>query len=190
MWPRLRRSNFQKQKGPGNKKAMKRLVQSGPPPGLLAYDDGRPVAWCALAPRETYHALANSRILKPVDDQPVWSVVLLLRGQAIPAARAQHHAAGRGGEVRPQKRSAPLKATRSSRKLKRAAPMFFCGLAWHPHFARQGLRRQRAARRRARSCGGRREYVFRPAEAYGQPIRAATSWTGGLRVKPPRESGA
>src|SRR5216110_458845 len=75
MWPRLRRSNFQKQKGPGNKKAMKRLVQSGPPPGLLAYDDGRPVAWCALAPRETYHALANSRILKPVDDQPVWSVV-------------------------------------------------------------------------------------------------------------------
>ena len=47
----------------------------GPPPGLLAYDDGRPVAWCALAPRETYHALANSRILKPVDDQPVWSVV-------------------------------------------------------------------------------------------------------------------
>jgi len=171
MWPRLRRSNFQKQKGPGNKKAMKRLVQSGPPPGLLAYDDGRPVAWCALAPRETYHALANSRILKPVDDQPVWSVVCFF-------------------VAKPYRRSAPLKATRSSRKLKRAAPMFFCGLAWHPHFARQGLRRQRAARRRARSCGGRREYVFRPAEAYGQPIRAATSWTGGLRVKPPRESGA
>ena len=54
---------------------MKRLVESGPPPGLLAYADGQPVAWCALAPREAYHALANSRILKPVDDQPVWSVV-------------------------------------------------------------------------------------------------------------------
>jgi GNAT superfamily N-acetyltransferase len=75
MWPRLRRADFQKQKGPGNKKAMKRLVESGPPPGLLAYADGRPVAWCALAPRETYLALTNSRILKPVDDQPVWSVV-------------------------------------------------------------------------------------------------------------------
>ena len=75
MWPRLRRSDFQTQKGPGNKKAMKRLVQSGPPPGLLAYADGQPVAWCALAPREGYCALANSRILKPVDDQPVWSVV-------------------------------------------------------------------------------------------------------------------
>jgi GNAT superfamily N-acetyltransferase len=75
MLPRLRRSDFEKQKGAGNKRAMKRLVESGPPPGLLAYADGRPVAWCALAPRETYHALSNSRILKPVDDQPVWSVV-------------------------------------------------------------------------------------------------------------------
>jgi GNAT superfamily N-acetyltransferase len=74
MWPRLRRSDFQKQKGPGNKRAMKRLVESGPPPGLLGYADGQPVAWCALAPRETYRALTNSRILKPVDDQPVWSV--------------------------------------------------------------------------------------------------------------------
>ena len=75
MWPRLRRADFQKQKGPGNKRAMKRIVQSGPPPGLLAYADGRPVAWCALAPRETYCVLENSRILKRVDELPVWSVV-------------------------------------------------------------------------------------------------------------------
>jgi GNAT superfamily N-acetyltransferase len=75
MWPRLKRSEFQKQKGPGNKRAMKSIVQSGPPPGLLAYAEGRPVAWCALAPRETYRVLDNSRILKRVDDQPVWSVV-------------------------------------------------------------------------------------------------------------------
>jgi len=66
---------FSKAKRAGKQESHERLVQSGPPPGLLAYDDGRPVAWCALAPRETYHALANSRILKPVDDQPVWSVV-------------------------------------------------------------------------------------------------------------------
>src|SRR5216117_3468098 len=107
MWPRLRRSNFQKQKGPGNKKAMKRLVQSGPPPGLLAYDDGRPVAWCALAPRETYHALANSRILKPVDDQPVWSVVCFFvakpnrrRGITVRLLReAAHFAEERGARI-------------------------------------------------------------------------------------------
>ena len=75
MWPRLKRSEFQKQKGAGNKRAMKQVVTSGPPPGLLAYADGRPVAWCALAPRQIYQVLANSRILKPVDPQPVWSVV-------------------------------------------------------------------------------------------------------------------
>ena len=75
MWPRLKRAAFQKQKGPGNKRAMKRIVQSGPPPGLLAYADGRPVAWCAIAPREAYCVLEHSRILKRVDDRPVWSVV-------------------------------------------------------------------------------------------------------------------
>ena len=75
MWPRLARSKFQRHKGAGNKKAMKRIVESGPPPGLVAYAGGQPVAWCALAPRETYCVLANSRILKPVDEQPVWSVV-------------------------------------------------------------------------------------------------------------------
>ena len=68
MWPRLRRTDFQKQKRPGNKRAMKRIVQSGPPPGLLAYADGRAVAWCALAPREAYCVLENSRILKRVGD--------------------------------------------------------------------------------------------------------------------------
>jgi len=54
---------------------MKNIVESGPPPGLVAYAHGQPVAWCALAPRETYGVLATSRILKPVDQRPVWSVV-------------------------------------------------------------------------------------------------------------------
>ena len=75
MWPRLARSDFQKQKGAGNKNAMKKIVEFGPPLGLLAYAGSEPVAWCALAPRETYSVLANSRILKPVDERRVWSVV-------------------------------------------------------------------------------------------------------------------
>src|SRR6266849_543125 len=75
MWPRLARSDFQKQKGAGNKKAMKKIVESGPPPGVLVYAGSEAVAWCALAPRETYSVLANSRILKPVDERRVWSVV-------------------------------------------------------------------------------------------------------------------
>jgi len=74
MWWRLKRSDFNRGKGASNKRALRKLVDSGDPPGLLAYLDGRPVAWCALGPRETYPVLANSRVLKPVDDQPVWSL--------------------------------------------------------------------------------------------------------------------
>jgi GNAT superfamily N-acetyltransferase len=59
----------------GNKRAMKALVDSGYVPGLIGYRDGRPVGWISLSPRADYKRLANSRIMKPVDDAPVWSIV-------------------------------------------------------------------------------------------------------------------
>lgn len=74
MWPRLDRSQYEMQKGVRNKRAMKKLVDSGRTPGLIAYQDGRPIAWCSVAPREEFLRLERSRILKPVDEQPVWSV--------------------------------------------------------------------------------------------------------------------
>lgn len=76
LW-RLPRKQYESQKGDGNRKAIKALVESGEVPGLLGYLDGRPVGWCAVAPREHYPALKRSRILKPVDDQPCWSVSCL-----------------------------------------------------------------------------------------------------------------
>ena len=74
MWNRLPRAQYEKQKGAANKRAMKRIVQKGPPPGLIAYAGREPVAWCAIAPRETYPVLENSRVLARVDEKPVWSV--------------------------------------------------------------------------------------------------------------------
>jgi GNAT superfamily N-acetyltransferase len=74
MWWRLSRAQWVKQKGLANQRAFRDVVKSGPPPGLLAYADGEAVGWCALAPRADYPRLANSRILKPVDDEPVWSI--------------------------------------------------------------------------------------------------------------------
>ena len=79
MYWRLTRSQFHKQKGKGAKRALRRIVGSGESPGLLAYAGGEPVGWCAIAPRETYTRLQGSRILKPVDNQPVWSVVCFFR---------------------------------------------------------------------------------------------------------------
>ena len=75
MWWRLKRSQFEKQKGLENKKALKKIVDSGEIPGILAYTNGQPIAWCSVAQRETYPVLERSRILKRIDDEPVWAVV-------------------------------------------------------------------------------------------------------------------
>lgn len=75
MWWRSTRSEFEKNQGDGNRRAMKRIVREGPPPGILAYEGDEPVAWCSIAPRETYPSLARSPVLRPIDDKPVWSIV-------------------------------------------------------------------------------------------------------------------
>jgi len=75
MWWRLPSAQFEQQKGPTNRQALHRLVNAGIVPGLLAYDDSRPIGWCSVAPREEFVRLERSRILKPVDETLVWSVV-------------------------------------------------------------------------------------------------------------------
>lgn len=77
MWPRLTRSRFTQLKGEGNRRAMKRLVQSGRVTGVLGYLGDEPVGWCSIEPREEIPSLSRSRILAPVDDRPVWSIVCL-----------------------------------------------------------------------------------------------------------------
>jgi GNAT superfamily N-acetyltransferase len=74
MWWRLRRSEYEKSKGEGNRQAFRKIVESRAPTGVLAYMSSQPVGWCAVAPRTDYPVLERSRILKPVDSQPVWSV--------------------------------------------------------------------------------------------------------------------
>jgi ribosomal protein S18 acetylase RimI-like enzyme len=63
--------------GPGavNKRAMKSVVDRGEVPGLIGYEEGRPVGWVSLGPREEYEKLRRSPVMKPVDDKPVWSIV-------------------------------------------------------------------------------------------------------------------
>ena len=72
---RLSRKEFSQNKGEGNKRAMKKIVQTKTPPGLLAYHGKAPVGWIALAPRETFVRLEGSRVLAPIDDEPVCSVI-------------------------------------------------------------------------------------------------------------------
>jgi GNAT superfamily N-acetyltransferase len=77
MWWRLKRSDFNRQKGDKNKAGLRKIVKSGQIPGILAYAGEKPVAWCSVGPRETFPALGRSRVLKRIDDKPVWSIVCL-----------------------------------------------------------------------------------------------------------------
>ena len=77
MFWRLPRKEFDLSKGAGNKRAFKKIVTADRAPGLLGYLGKEPVGWCAVAPREDYVGLQSSRILKPVDEQAVWSVSCL-----------------------------------------------------------------------------------------------------------------
>jgi GNAT superfamily N-acetyltransferase len=75
MFWRLDRADYKKLQGEGNKASLRELTLTGRVPGLLAYVNGRPAGWCSIGAREGYVALERSRILKRVDDRPVWSIV-------------------------------------------------------------------------------------------------------------------
>jgi len=104
---RGRRSEFVKNKGEGNRMAMHQLVTEGEVPGILGYLNEEPVGWCAVAPRVHYQALERSRVLKRVDDRPVWSVSCLFvrkdqrnKGLSVQLLRAAiEHVRSQGGRI-------------------------------------------------------------------------------------------
>ena len=74
---RLAHKDWVAGKGANNKRALKRIVLDGQRPGVVAYLDREPIGWCAVAPRRVYSYLDRSGVLKPVDDQDVWSISCL-----------------------------------------------------------------------------------------------------------------
>ncbi len=75
MWWRIKRKEFEKKKGAGNKKLMKKIVDKGIVPGLIFYQGREALGWISVAPRDEFPVLNNSRILKKIDDEKVWSIV-------------------------------------------------------------------------------------------------------------------
>jgi GNAT superfamily N-acetyltransferase len=66
-------------KGAGNREFMSELTAAGRVPGLLGYtDDGAPVGWVSVGPRDDFGRILRSPNLKPADDErgaEVWSIV-------------------------------------------------------------------------------------------------------------------
>lgn len=72
MFMRLPNAEFRSGQGDTNRRRLNALVKKRPP-GLLAYENDVPVGWIAIAPREEFKRLENSRVLAPVPGERVWS---------------------------------------------------------------------------------------------------------------------
>ncbi len=70
-------------------------------PGLVGYRDGRAVGWVSLGPREDYGRLTTSKILAPVDDTPVWSIVCFVVSRARARAGRRERSPRSRDRVRP-----------------------------------------------------------------------------------------
>jgi GNAT superfamily N-acetyltransferase len=75
MWWRQTREEFDRLHGEPNRRSLEALIRGGEVPGILAYHRGQAVGWCSVAPRQRFPVLDRSPNLKPVDTEPVWSIV-------------------------------------------------------------------------------------------------------------------
>jgi GNAT superfamily N-acetyltransferase len=74
MFWRVRRRDFQKMSEVERRAALRGWIRSGAEPGLIAYRGGKPVAWCAMAPRDAYASISASPALRSLESQGVWSI--------------------------------------------------------------------------------------------------------------------
>jgi GNAT superfamily N-acetyltransferase len=92
LFPRLTEAETRSLPGEGplagrKRRAMTALARRRRAPGLIAYADGEPVGWIAIAPRVELHRVAASRATPPVDATAVW---------VIPCITVRANARGRG----------------------------------------------------------------------------------------------
>jgi hypothetical protein len=67
MWPRLRGVEFKALEKAQRRAAFRRIVERGPPPGLLAYAGGVAVGWVAVGPRASVKRFDTGKNSRPVE---------------------------------------------------------------------------------------------------------------------------
>ncbi|WP_232676849.1 N-acetyltransferase [Nocardioides sp. R-C-SC26] len=66
---------------PDRESAARDLATRPNPAGVLLYDDELPVGWCSITPRSENPRLSASRLIRPIDEQDVWSIIcVVVRG--------------------------------------------------------------------------------------------------------------
>jgi GNAT superfamily N-acetyltransferase len=72
---RLRGAAWRTSTRTSNRAGLCAQVDGDPPPGVLAYEDGEPAAWCGVGPKRGYPRLAASTVAASTDDADgVWAV--------------------------------------------------------------------------------------------------------------------
>lgn len=78
MWFLLSTREVQSGWGETNRQLFTGLAAAdNPPAGLIAYDEGKPVGWCAMGPRSRYPRVLRSPLMAsrdPSEDDTVWFV--------------------------------------------------------------------------------------------------------------------
>ena len=91
--------------GDGSRESAARALAARPDGfGVITYRDGLPVGWCHVAPRSDIPRLVASKLIRPIDDLPVWSIICVVvrsghRRQGVTAQLiegAVSHAAAHG----------------------------------------------------------------------------------------------
>ncbi len=161
---------------PGAKRAaLEDRVARGVPVGILAYANGEPVAWCSVAPRETYRPLGGGEY---PEGASVWAVVCFfanreLRGRGIGARlldAACAEAARAGADVI---EGYPVDPDSPSYRFMGTRPVFLA--AGFEEIGRVGKRRH-AMRRWLRAAGehGHRAGGDVPSPRSDKDVNAAT----------------
>jgi GNAT superfamily N-acetyltransferase len=112
---RANRAEAKQRDGMSRRAQIKARVDCGTPIGLIGYFDGEPIAWCSVAPRETYR---NLRGVELNEAERVWSLACMFikrphRGKGITQLlirAAAEHARAHGAtslEAYPVERSSP-----------------------------------------------------------------------------------
>lgn len=76
LWYRLRARDFQGRPASENRAGLHERIRSGPPPGLVALQDGRAVGWVGLGLRAEFARIEHSRTIPRIDGpEPCWAIV-------------------------------------------------------------------------------------------------------------------
>lgn len=95
IWPVLRNKDWNATTVDERTTIFQDEIEAGPPPGLVAYDDGEAAGWIRIGPRTAQLRIPNTKAIaaatrEPLDDPTVWAVTCFVvrrdhRGQGLNA---------------------------------------------------------------------------------------------------------